>query len=70
MKKPDMVHDGVGSALIRLLLPMIPGTLSIVLCKGHFAVKELIDTVPGPPPNRVNGEDIEKEREVQNDEPA
>lgn len=31
MKRPDMVHDRVGSALFRLLLPMIPGTLSIVL---------------------------------------
>lgn len=31
MKKPDMIQDGVGSALFRLLLPMIPGTLSIVL---------------------------------------
>ena len=31
MKRPDMVADPVGSALFRLLLPMIPGTLSIVL---------------------------------------
>lgn len=31
MNRPDMVRDRVGSALFRLLLPMIPGTLSIVL---------------------------------------
>jgi putative MATE family efflux protein len=31
MKRPDMVHDNVASALFRLVLPMIPGTLSIVL---------------------------------------
>jgi putative MATE family efflux protein len=31
MKRPDMVNDGVASALFRLVLPMIPGTLSIVL---------------------------------------
>jgi putative MATE family efflux protein len=31
MKRPDMLHDKVASALFRLVLPMIPGTLSIVL---------------------------------------
>ncbi len=31
MKRPDMLHDNVASALFRLVLPMIPGTLSIVL---------------------------------------
>ena len=31
MKRPDMVRDDVASALFRLVLPMIPGTLSIVL---------------------------------------
>lgn len=31
MKRPDMVRDNVASALFRLVLPMIPGTLSIVL---------------------------------------
>jgi putative MATE family efflux protein len=31
MNRPDMVRDPVGKALLRLLLPMIPGTLSIVL---------------------------------------
>lgn len=31
MNRPDMVRDNVASALFRLVLPMIPGTLSIVL---------------------------------------
>lgn len=31
MNRPDMVRDDVASALFRLVLPMIPGTLSIVL---------------------------------------
>jgi putative MATE family efflux protein len=31
MKKPDMLSDTVASALFRLVLPLIPGTLSIVL---------------------------------------
>lgn len=31
MKRPDMLNDGVAQALFRLVLPMIPGTLSIVL---------------------------------------
>ncbi|MFP4643330.1 MAG: MATE family efflux transporter [Spirochaetales bacterium] len=31
MKKPDMLNDNVAGALFRLVLPMIPGTLSIVL---------------------------------------
>src|SRR6056297_3370044 len=31
MKKPSMLHDNITGALFRLVLPMIPGTLSIVL---------------------------------------
>ena len=31
MNRPDMVKDPIGRALFRLLLPMIPGTMSIVL---------------------------------------
>lgn len=31
LKRPDMVHDPVAPALLRLVLPLIPGTLSIVL---------------------------------------
>lgn len=31
MKRPNMLHDNVAAALFRLVLPMIPGTLSIVL---------------------------------------
>jgi putative MATE family efflux protein len=31
MKRPDMLNDNVAGALFRLVLPMIPGTLSIVL---------------------------------------
>jgi putative MATE family efflux protein len=31
MKRPDMLRDNVAGALFRLVLPMIPGTLSIVL---------------------------------------
>lgn len=31
MKKPSMLHDNITSTLFKLVLPMIPGTLSIVL---------------------------------------
>lgn len=31
MSRPDMTRDPAGSALFGLLLPMIPGTLSILL---------------------------------------
>jgi putative MATE family efflux protein len=31
MKRPDILHDNIAGALFRLVLPMIPGTLSIVL---------------------------------------
>ncbi len=31
MRRPDMLHDNIAGALFRLVLPMIPGTLSIVL---------------------------------------
>ena len=31
MHRPDMLTDSIPKALFRLVLPMIPGTLSIVL---------------------------------------